>query len=393
MRILVASSDFPLRDGGVATVAFEVARALDALGHDVTVLAPTQEHGDGEFDAALPFRVIRTRNVKDHYAKLLYQRLVVKRLAGREHFDWVAAQTWYPFGAAAAGVMGGMAKRPVLTVTVHGNEILNPRFRSPFWRRRMKRTFETADAIFCVSSATARKLHEVTDGLCRVEEKVRIVGNGVDIETFKPAPPKEELLRRYGLEGRPVLLTLARLVERKGQDTVIRALPAIKKAVPGVRYLICGKGDYEGELKKLAAETGVAGDVVFAGFVPNEQRPDHYNLCDVYVMASREIERRGDVEGFGITYLEAGACAKPVVAGRSGGTADAVVDGETGLLADPEDPADVADKCIRLLGDRATARAMGGKARETAAGRYRWAEICETMAAAAAEHAAGPSRP
>src|SRR5262249_14775190 len=132
----------------------------------------------------------------------------------------------------------------------------------------------------------------------------------------------------------PVILTVGSLVERKGQDMIIRALPLIANAVPGVSYLIVGDGPYKANLKTLVTSMGLQDRVVFTGRVSDEELPEFYALSDVFAMPSRACLDSNDVEGFGMVFLEAGATGKPVVAGRSGGIEDAVVDGVTGLLVD-----------------------------------------------------------
>lgn len=379
MKILIATPDFPLWDGGIATVAFEVACSLSRLGHEVAVMAPLQDAGDPAFDATLPFAVHRVRNVKSRWVKLFYHRLALLRLVRRLRVDLVMAQTWFPSGTAAVASrkLGGTP----MTLTVHGNEILSPKFSTPHWQKEMTRVFSAASRIYCVSRCTAEKALALFPGMPELAGKIAVTFNGVDPETFRPAPADQELVNRYGLAGRRVVLTLARLVERKGQDMMIRALPAIRKEVPEIRYVICGKGPYEAELRSLARELGVEDLVVFAGFVSNEERVKFYNLCDLYAMPSREIPEKGDVEGFGITYLEANACAKPVLGGASGGIGDAVIDGVTGLLVDPDDASAVAAGALRLLTDAALASDLGRQGRQRVAAEFSWDSICNQMLA------------
>lgn len=377
MKVLIVTPDFPLWDGGIATVAFEVASGFARRGHQVGVVAPQQHADDREFDRSLPFAVFRLRNVKDKYLKMAHHAIALDRIVRQHGFEYLLAQSWYPSGIAAAFVS---SRRGVgMSLTVHGNEILNPKFSSPFWQKRMRRVFEQSGRVFCVSDDTARKTRDVLPGLRGLDGKIAVVYNGVDFRTFIPHPPETGLIERYGLAGKRVILTLARLVERKGQDMVIRALPEIRRRVGDVVYLVCGKGSHEAELKRLAAECGVADHVVFAGFVPNEERIEFYNVCDLYAMPSREIIEKGDVEGFGITYLEANACGKPVIGGRSGGVCDAVVDGETGLLVDPEDSSAVEEACVRLLTDGDLARTLGSRGRERVVECFNWDTICFQM--------------
>jgi phosphatidylinositol alpha-1,6-mannosyltransferase len=161
---------------------------------------------------------------------------------------------------------------------------------------------------------------------------------------------------------------------------VIEALPLIKKEIPEVRYVICGRGNDETRLRRIVAEKGVEGEVVFAGFVPNEERGAFYGACDVYVMPSREIPDKGDIEGFGITYLEANAFGKPVIGGKSGGISEAVIDGVTGLLVDPCDVEAIAGACIRLLRDSDLAGRLGRQGCDRIRREFNWDVICGELA-------------
>ena len=159
-------------------------------------------------------------------------------------------------------------------------------------------------------------------------------------------------LRHKLLPGRhkdKVILCVGNLVARKGQDMVIRALPSLRQTIPDVTYLIVGEGPYRVPLDKLTLELGVRDRVIFAGRILVEELPDIYAISDVFVMPSRNEEC--DVEGFGLVFLEASACAKPVVGGRSGGIPDAIEEGVTGLLVGPRDPEDIANALARLLSD------------------------------------------
>ncbi|HEY5973209.1 MAG TPA: glycosyltransferase family 4 protein [Geobacteraceae bacterium] len=377
MRILIATPDFPLWDGGIATVAFEVAQSLTRLGHHVVVMAPQQDEKDLVFDATLPFTVCRVRNIKSRLLRLYYHRYALIRLVSRYRIDLVMAQTWFPCGTAA---LLALRKRGVpFTLTVHGNEILNPKFAAPGWQKLMAAVFSSADRIYCVSRCTADKALAMLPDLPRLAEKITVIYNGVDPSQFIPAPEDPDLISRYGLEGKKVILTLARLVERKGQDMLIKALPLIKESCPDVKYVICGKGPYEAKLRELAIEQGVVDDVVFAGFVSNEDRVKFYNLCDIYAMPSREIVEHGDVEGFGITYLEANACAKAVIGGKSGGVSDAIVDGVTGVLVDPAAPTEIAAAAVRLLSDPLYATRLGEQGRCRVVEEFSWDGICRSM--------------
>lgn len=162
-----------------------------------------------------------------------------------------------------------------------------------------------------------------------------LLPNAIHAENYGPGPKNTELLKRYGLEGKTVLLTLGRLVSHeryKGFDEVLELLPELAREMPNIAYLIAGSGDDRPRLEATARALGVEERVVFTGFIPEAEKADHYRLADAYVMPSRG-------EGFGFVFLEAMACGIPVVASKVDGSREAVRGGELGLLVDPEDRA------------------------------------------------------
>jgi glycosyltransferase involved in cell wall biosynthesis len=176
--------------------------------------------------------------------------------------------------------------------------------------------------------------------------RIKILPNTCDTDKFMIAPKPPRLLQKYGLQPQtPVILTVCRLDENegyKGYDQIIKALPEIRRAAPDTRYLIVGKGTDRPRIERLVDETGVHDAVIFAGYVPDEELTEHYNLCDIFAMPSQG-------EGFGIVYLEALACGKPVLAGNRDGSRDALADGELGLLVDPENTDEIASQIASVL--------------------------------------------
>lgn len=244
-------------------------------------------------------------------------------------------------------------------VYAHGNEILAA-IDSDWDKPRL--SLKKAACVMAASRFTAGLLQEA--GV--TPEAIEIIPLGCDIDKFRPRPPNLGLRRKLlGDRARgPVILTVANLVERKGHDMVIRSLPAVCQRVPDATYLIVGSGPFKERLEELAAELGVRDRVIFAGRVPDDELPDVYAMCDVFAMPSRARMAAHDVEGFGLVYLEAGACAKPVLAGRSGGIEDAVIDGFTGLIVDPSDTRDIGQALIRLLTDSELRRRLGQQGRD-----------------------------
>jgi len=197
---------------------------------------------------------------------------------------------------------------------------------------------------------------------------------GCDTERFRPRETGSELRQRVlGHHcGKKVILTIGNLVERKGHDMVIKALPKVLRVVPDAIYLIVGDGACRPKLEDLASEMGVRDHVVLAGYLSDHHLPEIYALGDVFVMPSRARIENCDVEGFGLVFLEASACGKPVIAGRSGGIPDAVDHGVTGYLVDPGDPDEIAEYLIRILQDPTLAGRLGESGRKRVLREFTW---------------------
>ena len=191
--------------------------------------------------------------------------------------------------------------------------------------------YHSADAILANGDFSVENLHRIGIG----PEKIHKLTPGLDPTAFFPESPSPDLRARYGLDGSLTLVTIARLVSRKGHARVLRALAALQGEIPPTKYLIAGRGPLEPELRHLAQELGIADQVVFTGFVPDTQINQHYNLADLVAMPN--TAESGDVEGFGMVFLEANAAGKPVLGGRSGGVSEAIAHGVTGLLVSSDD--------------------------------------------------------
>ena len=281
--------------------------------------------------------------------------------------------------AAYDGYIGLWLKRWLrmpFVVYAYGNEVLDAA-KSTWQKPRL--ALATASRVIAISRFTARLVEQAG-----VEPaKIELVHPGCDPERFRPLPPRPEARDRWlgARGGSPVLLTVARLVERKGHDTVIKALPLLLRSFPNLVYVVAGSGQYVAELRALVSGLDLGEHVVFAGYVPDAELPDLYAISDVFVMPSRE--HPGHVEGFGLVYLEASACGKPVVAGRSGGTADAVEEGVTGFLVDPESPEEIAAALGRILQSPEVAGRMGGEGRRRVERGFTWRHFADRVRAVA----------
>lgn len=259
-------------------------------------------------------------------------------------------------------------------VYAHGNEILDAR-KSPWEKPRL--ALRRAARVLAVSRFTARLVEEV--GVAA--ERIEIVHPGCDTELFRPLEPRSDFRQKLlGADAKQhVILSVGNLVPRKGHDMVICGLPRIVSRFPGVRYLIVGDGPHRVALESLALAKGVRDHVVFAGRISGEELPEIYALADVFAMPSRQRLDASDVEGFGLVFLEAASCGKPVVGGRSGGIEDAVVDGATGLLVDPESPEGIADALAQILADPAQASRLGEQGRARVVKEFTWSRVAQRV--------------
>ena len=269
-------------------------------------------------------------------------------------------------------------------VLVHGTELLllqakMRRSRFKWWTARQ--LLGGASVVVANSRWTADLARSVLGALGRpaLARDVRVVPLGTTPSHFHPGIDPRPVRAKYGLDGGPWLLTVSRLDTHKGIDTAIRALPAVRAAFPTVRYAVAGVGSRRPEFERLVATLGLGDAVRFLGFVADDELPALYNAADLYVGASRRYDLLA--EGFGIALVEASACGLAVVAGDSGGVPDAVRDGETGLLVDPDDPAAVTAGITRLLGDPALRRRLGDAGRRAVETYYNWDRVARDLIA------------
>jgi phosphatidylinositol alpha-1,6-mannosyltransferase len=302
----------------------------------------------------------------------------MRRLIDEQGIDTV----W--FGAAAPlALLAPRARQAGATrvlASTHGHEVGWSML--PVARSVLRRIGDGTDVVTYVSRYTRSRFASAFGPAARLE----YLPPGVDTERFRPDPAARARLRdHYGLGQRPTVVCLSRLVPRKGQDALIKALPAIRRRVDGAALVIVGGGPYLETLRKLADEHAVAEHVTFTGGVPAAELPAHYALADVFAMPCRTRGAGMDVEGLGIVFLEASATGVPVVAGLSGGAPETVQHNKTGLVVDGRSVDEVAESVTELLSDRDRATAMGAAGREWVTSQWRW----DTLVARLGELLAG----
>ncbi len=370
-RTLVVTNDFPPRVGGIESFVLAMVRRMPP---DSVVVHTARQQGDAAFDAGLPFPVVR-----DPSRVMLPTPAITSRSVGVAR-DLHCESVWFgaaaPLGLMASALRSRAGVRRTVATT-HGHEVWWAR--TPGARRLLRRIGETNDVLTHLGAFTR-------DAIARAltpEAAGRMVqlAPGVDARAFHPGVDGARVRERYGLGRRPVVVCVSRLVERKGQDTLVRALPLVQRRVPDAAVLIVGDGPRRRALESLAASLGVQSDVVFTGAHPWAELPPFFAAGDVFAMPTRTRRAGFEVEGLGIVYLEASATGLPVVAGDSGGAPDAVREGETGYVVDGRSPEAVAARVGDLLLDRDLAARMGAAGRAWVLRSWGWDDLGDRLRA------------
>lgn len=369
---LLVTNDFPPRPGGIQQFLHNLAirHARAGRSAETLVVYASTYPGAAKFDAEQTFEVVRDRT-----GILLPTPRVARRSAelARAHgCDRVWFGAAAPLGLLAPGLRRRTGIERAVAVT-HGHEVGWATL--PGARTLLRRIGRGNDVVTFLTEYQRVRLARVLGGLTALHR----LAPGVDIDDYAPSVDGSAVRARYGLTGRPVVVCVSRLVPRKGQDTLVRALPAIRARVPDAALLLVGGGPHRAELMRLARETGVERDVVLTGSVAWDELPRHYAAGDVFAMPCRTRRAGLDVEGLGIVYLEASASGLPVVAGDSGGAPDAVREGETGFVVGGRDVDLIADRIATLLTDRALAARMGAAGRAWVEAEWNWERQAERL--------------
>ncbi|WP_027943278.1 glycosyltransferase family 4 protein [Amycolatopsis taiwanensis] len=367
LRTLLVTNDFPPRPGGIQNYLDSLARHLPA--DDLVVYAPSWRSASGsdpEFDAAAPFEVMR------HPTSLMLPTPDVLRRAKEIMRTRECEAVWFgaaaPLGLLAPALRIAGARR--IIASTHGHEVGWSML--PGARQALRRIGGTTDVVTYVSKYTRGRFAAAFGPMAGLE----YLPSGVDTDLFRPdEAAREEIRKRYGLGDRPTVVCVSRLVPRKGQDMLVRAVPELRRRVPDVAVLLVGGGPYRKRLTDLVSELDVTGHVVMTGSVPWPELPAHYAAGDVFAMPARTRGKGLDVEGLGLVYLEAAATGLPVVAGRSGGAPETVLDEVTGHVVDGRDLRQLVETLSPLLTDPGRARKMGEAGRAWVGEHWRWDQL------------------
>lgn len=358
-RTLFITNDFGPRAGGIETFVHGLIERFPKG----SILVYTSQQGDtNAYDAKWSdeFGVVVIRDASKMLLPTPRVIRSIRKVIAKERPDSVV------FGAAAPlALMGKFLEVPKKIALTHGHEVWWAKV--PPFNLAMRLIGNSVDHLTYLGEFTKR---EISKGLSAKARSAMIqIAPGIDTQVFKPIDATE-LRNNLGLSDKPVIVSVGRLVPRKGQDQLIRALPAILKRIPNAHLLLVGSGNYQRKLEKLVAANSLQDSVTFTGRVNYDDLMRYICAGDIFAMPSRSRLGGLEVEGLGIVYLEASACGLPVLGGDSGGAPDAVLNGVTGLVVNGRDTQAIASAAIELLAsDR---KAMGRAGRNWAVQNWDW---------------------
>ena len=362
-RTLVITNDFPPRPGGIQTFGYEIVRRFDP--ESVTVLTSNWE-GAAEFDAAQDFKIVRANT----------QTLVPSKSTLSMAREIVVAEniTRVLFGAAAPlGLLAAPLRKLGVTNIVgmtQGHE--TGWAMTPGTRQALRKIGNDTDYLTYISEYTHKKIAKALSPSAAA--RMRRIVPGVDSTEFSPdnLSSGNQLRTELGWIDRPVIVCVSRLMARKGQDELIRALPKIHQTAPNASLIIVGDGPYRKDLERLVKKLGLESFVHLTGKVSQAELSKWYAAGDIFAMPCRTRMGGWDVEGLGIVFLEGSATGLPAIVGDSGGAVDAVIDGETGYLVDGTNTAEIAERIAYLFANPDVAKKMGEAGRNWVTQEWTW---------------------
>jgi phosphatidylinositol alpha-1,6-mannosyltransferase len=370
LKILYVAQSFHPKVGGAENYIDSIAKTMVEKGHEVFVLAPLYPNCK-KFEKFNNYQIIRT-DFRDNLKKgIFYHLRVLNFLPGFHKIiqevkpDIVHFQYTNPFGVL---FFINKLKKIKSFASAHGNDIL---FFGNDWfaRHLLKSVMKNMNGIITVSDNSKKLLVDVGGN----PKNIHVVYNGTDFYKFQPTAKQ---VRKHD-KNMWRILTVCRLVERKGVDVLIKAFSKVLKKTPAELYIV-GEGPMKSELKDIANTLGIKNKVHFLGKVSEEQLIEQYNLCDVFVLVSRVMDEANEIEGFGISIVEAMAFGKPVIGSTTGGIPSAIK-GDWGYLVDPLDYNELANKLMFLRKNPKIADEMGKKGRIAVENIYNWDVISDKI--------------
>ena len=364
MNICVVSPIYPIASlPRLGKFVHEQAKELVRQGSKAVVIT-IGDNADKDQELIDKVEVYRIKK-KSRFFFSLFSFILMLRLHRRYNFG-ILHSHFVGFFTVICSIAAKLMKVPHV-VTAHGIGILRENF-----LKRMYLFFPKG--IVCVSRFVASLAEKYSD-----KEKVVFIPNGVDAEKLRPTKSVSQMKDKLKIKNQKVLLSVCGLAERKGLDRVIKALSNVVKKEPNIVYLIVGNGSEKENLVNLANKLGIKDKVVFIDHVPDGELANYYNVCDIFLLMSRTIKEKAAVEGFGIVYIEASFLGKPVIGGKSGGTSDAIEDGNTGFLIEPNNVRELERKIILLLKNKSLRDKLGKNGKKRVLKGFLWKHNVEKL--------------
>ena len=368
----------PCKGGGIAEWALGIARELPKIGYQTSVYATNRKDRDLTVHKDESFSCVTMYGRNWHEFHKWYSMYYMWKILNKNPETIFIATTWGM--AKSYSYLKKKYPQSKMIVVAHGLEVT--RLKEGKELTSFKNVVNDSDLILCVSKYTKNEIIDRVDGI--ETNHIKFLPNGVDINRFFPVENTAGFLNRYNIpENSNIILTLARIIRRKGHDTVIKCLPSLIKKFPNIQYVIAGphrkKDTYLDELKLLAKELSVENHIVFVDYIPDSDLNEIYSRSQVYVMVSRTYNDIGDSEGFGITFLEANACGCPVIGSTEGGIPDAVENNKNGLLVPADDIKSLTKAIEKFLEDQSFRRKIIDKGIERVNNDFTWEKLTIKM--------------
>ncbi len=373
----VITEEFPpTYGGGIAEWALGIAENLSKLGYKIDVYSKWKGTVDLSMHSSYLYKIHKMGGHDWHKFRFVYSAYYLFKYLKKNPNGIILSSTWEL--ANSYFYLKKLFPDSKMIFAAHGLEVTKIETANKL--KVLERTCNVAEFIIAVSNFTKKEILKRINKT--YEDKVKFIPNGVNLNRFNYQINTQEIYQKLEIsKNTKIILTLARVIKRKGHDTVIQSLPKILEKFSDTLYIIGGKWekDYYDELISLIDKLNLKNHVRFTGFIPDKDLNLYYSICNVYVMVSRLANNNTDSEGFGITFLEANACRKPVIGSSSGGIKDAIENGMNGFVIPPDEPNVLADKIIEIFSNPELAVKLGKQGRERIKTQFTWEIITKKI--------------
>lgn len=362
-KILLITNDLGPRAGGIESFILGLLKRLPQGSVIVyTSSQPKSESFDKDLFDKYGVIIIRDRS------KILLPTPRITRRAVKLMNQFDAKLIWFGAAAPLALMAAHLRKNGAdrIVALTHGHEVWWAKL--PIFRQLLSKISKDVDVLTYLGEYTKNAIKKVVSD----QSKLIKIAPGIDVDHFQPSEKSNDLIHKLNISNRPVIVSVGRLVHRKGQDKLIVAMSQVIKDFPTAVLLLVGEGPIKYMLQKLVQHHSLEKNVIFAGRVQLDELPRYIQLGQIFAMPARDRFFGLEVEGLGIVYLEASACALPVIVGNSGGAPDAVISEKTGLIVDGTSPDQIANSIKSLLQQPELAKRYGAAGREWVVNEWRW---------------------